>query len=236
MIRRAATAAATFFLATACFAQEGGAPAAGDPTPAAGSVLAGKQAFGDWQADRPGVRRLIRPQDLPKPHATSSAVNGPERVARPQDASPEVPPGFSAELVASGLRSPRAVRVAPNGDIFVADSRTGRILAFRLGKDGAEIRTRGAEAVHVPVAGEVEGIDPTGVGDAFRAGFLVGLAGGLSHERCAQIGSVLAAYVLETVGTQEYTVGRGGFLERVTAAYGAEAAAEIAPHVRTARD
>ncbi len=105
-----------------------------------------------------------------------------------------------------------------------------------LGKDGAEIRTRGQEPVHVPVAGDVERVDPTGVGDAFRAGFLVGLSGGLSHERSAQIGSVLAAFVLETVGTQEYQVGRAGFLARLEAAYGAEAAAEIAPHVRFARD
>ena len=74
------------------------------------------------------------------------------------------------------------------------------------------------------------------MGDAFRAGFLVGLAGGLGHERCAQIGSVLAAHVLETVGTQEYVVGRAAFLERFSTAYGADAAAEIAPLVRCARD
>ncbi|QKE84529.1 carbohydrate kinase family protein [Arthrobacter sp. NEB 688] len=115
------------------------------------------------------------------------------------------------------------------------DSRvTTRVVT--LGKDGAEIRTRGQEPVHVPVAGDVERVDPTGVGDAFRAGFLVGLSGGLSHERSAQIGSVLAAFVLETVGTQEYVVGRAGFLARVEAAYGAQASAEIAPHVRFARD
>ncbi|MBM6404065.1 carbohydrate kinase family protein [Phycicoccus sp. CSK15P-2] len=101
-----------------------------------------------------------------------------------------------------------------------------------LGKEGAVIRTRGEDEIHVPVAGEVERVDPTGVGDAFRAGFLVGLAGGLGHERCAQIGSVLAAHVLETVGTQEYTVTQASFVDRLTAAYGAEAAAEIAPLVR----
>ena len=88
----------------------------------------------------------------------------------------------------------------------------------------------------MPVAGDVERVDPTGVGDAFRAGFLVGLAGGLGHERCAQIGSVLAAHVLETVGTQEYDVTRTGFLERFGDAYGDEAAQEIAPLVRCARD
>ena len=76
----------------------------------------------------------------------------------------------------------------------IDDRVTTRVIT--LGRDGAEIRTQGEAPVHVPVAGEVERVDPTGVGDAFRAGFLVGLAGGLSHERCAQIGSVLAAHVL----------------------------------------
>ena len=88
----------------------------------------------------------------------------------------------------------------------------------------------------MPVAGDVARVDPTGVGDAFRAGFLVGLAGGLGYERCAQIGSVLAAHVLETVGTQEYTVTRQAFLDRVAAAYGDDAAQEIAPLVRCTHD
>lgn len=108
------------------------------------------------------------------------------------------------------------------------DSRvTTRVIT--RGKDGADIRVRGEQSVHVPAIGDVERVDPTGVGDAFRAGFLVGLAGGLGHERCAQIGSVLAAYVLETVGTQEYAVTRSRFLDRVGAAYGDTAAAEVAP-------
>ena len=104
------------------------------------------------------------------------------------------------------------------------------------GKDGATIYSRGEDPVHVDVARGVTPVDPTGVGDAFRAGFLVGLAGGLGHERCAQMGSVLAAHVLETVGTQEYTVTREGFLARFAAAYGDEAMAEITPLVRTMRD
>ncbi len=104
------------------------------------------------------------------------------------------------------------------------------------GKEGVDIRTRGEEPIHVGVVGQVRRVDPTGVGDAFRAGFLVGLSGGLGHERCAQMGSVLAAYVLETVGTQEYVVSRSRFLDRVAAAYGEDAAEEIAPVVRNARD
>ena len=54
--------------------------------------------------------------------------------------------------------------------------------------------------------------DPTGVGDAFRAGFLTGLAVGLGQRHAAELGSMLATYVIETVGTQEYTLGKARFL------------------------
>lgn len=103
------------------------------------------------------------------------------------------------------------------------------------GKDGAVILTQGEEPIEVPVVPGVERVDPTGVGDAFRGGFLTGLSAGLEHRRCAELGSVLAAYVLETVGTQEYTLTTSGFLERFAGAYGDEAAAQVAPHVRCAR-
>ena len=103
------------------------------------------------------------------------------------------------------------------------------------GKDGALIATRGEAPIEVTVARELRKADPTGVGDAFRAGFLTGLAWGLGHERSAQIGSMLATYVVETVGTQEYELGRRRFLERFTEAYGAEASAEIEPHLTCPR-
>ena len=77
--------------------------------------------------------------------------------------------------------------------------------------------------------------DPTGVGDAFRAGFLAGLAWELSHERCAQIGSLLATYVIETVGTQEYDLAQQHFLHRFAETYGDSAAAEAAEHIRCPR-
>ena len=74
-------------------------------------------------------------------------------------------------------------------------------------------------------------LDPTGVGDAFRAGFIAGLAWGVSDERCAQIGSMLATHVIETVGTQEYLLSQVRFLERISAAYGEKSADEIAAHL-----
>ncbi len=103
------------------------------------------------------------------------------------------------------------------------------------GKNGALIATRGEEPLEISVANEVRKADPTGVGDAFRAGFLSGLAWGLGHERSAQTGSMLATYVVETVGTQEYELGRRRFLERFARAYGAPASEEIEPHLTCPR-
>ncbi|MEY4020127.1 MAG: hypothetical protein RL484_279, partial [Actinomycetota bacterium] len=74
-------------------------------------------------------------------------------------------------------------------------------------------------------------VDPTGVGDSFRSGFVAGLAWGLSHERCAQLGSMIATYVIETTGTQEYRFTKDEFVARFSDAYGSEAASEIAAHL-----
>jgi len=103
------------------------------------------------------------------------------------------------------------------------------------GKDGALITTRGERPIEVKVANEVRKADPTGVGDAFRAGFLTGMACELGHERSAQIGSMLATYVVETIGTQEYELGRRRFLERFAEGYGDEACAEIEAHITCPR-
>ncbi len=111
----------------------------------------------------------------------------------------------------------------------IAERVTTRIIT--KGKAGALVATRGSEPVEIPVAEVIDAVDPTGVGDAFRAGFLTGLAGGLPHERCAEVGSVLASYVLETVGTQEYHLSTHRFLDRVATAYGPAAAEEIGAHI-----
>ena len=103
---------------------------------AADTVLTGKDAFGSWQADKPGTVRLIRPQDLPEPGATPSSAKFSRIVPRPSGAAPQVPAGFKIELFAEGLSGPRIIRVAPNGDIFVAETRAGRIRVMRA-SDGA---------------------------------------------------------------------------------------------------
>ena len=99
------------------------------------------------------------------------------------------------------------------------------------GKDGVRIERKGEDPVEVPIAREVRRADPTGVGDAFRAGFLTGLAVDLGLRHAAELGSMLATYVVETVGTQEYTLGKTRFLERLAEAYGQESADEIEPHI-----
>ncbi|HEY9378901.1 MAG TPA: carbohydrate kinase family protein [Jiangellaceae bacterium] len=104
-----------------------------------------------------------------------------------------------------------------------------------LGRHGARIERVGEPEIHVPAAGEPTPVDPTGVGDAFRAGFITSVAWGLSLERAAQVGSLLAAYVLETVGTQEYELGRADLLQRLEKAYGDNAVADVAPHLVTPR-
>ena len=99
-----------------------------------------------------------------------------------------------------------------------------------LGADGVRGIGRGLDPVHVPVArlaGEVN--DPTGVGDGFRSGFFTGLSWGLPLERAAQVGSLVAALVLETVGTQEYLVQAEDFAKRLAESYGDTAADEVRP-------
>jgi glucose/arabinose dehydrogenase len=106
-------------------------------TLAQSGVREGKDAFGNWQSDKPGTVRLIRPQDLPGPGATRSAANMSRIVPRPSGVTPQVPAGFKAELFAEGLSGPRIVRVAPNGDIFVAETRAGRVRVFRAANGAA---------------------------------------------------------------------------------------------------
>jgi adenosine kinase len=104
-----------------------------------------------------------------------------------------------------------------------------------LGPKGVRFDAKDEPSIHVECAPEDRKVDPTGLGDGFRAGFLAALGWGLGLERCAQVGSLLAAYVIETKGTQEYELGQRRFLERFAGAYGPDAAAEVAPHVRCPR-
>jgi glucose/arabinose dehydrogenase len=98
--------------------------------------LVGAAAFGDWHSDKPGLSRIVKPDDLPKPGATPSVANFPHVVPRASHVVPQVPPGFKVDLFAEGLSGPREIRVAPNGDIFVAETHAGKIRVLRAA-DGA---------------------------------------------------------------------------------------------------
>ncbi len=99
------------------------------------------------------------------------------------------------------------------------------------GSKGARIETKGGELIKIACPKESAKLDPTGVGDSFRSGFIAGLAWGLSHERCLQLGAMLATYVIETKGTQEYRFTPDQFVERFKGAYGESAAKEISAHL-----
>lgn len=96
-----------------------------------------------------------------------------------------------------------------------------------LGAKGVDMVSPDGTSIHVGVVPETSKVDPTGVGDAFRAGFLTGRSAGLSLERSAQLGSLVAVLVLETNGTQEWEWDRGVALSRLADAYGEAASDEI---------
>ncbi|MHB1431060.1 MAG: carbohydrate kinase family protein [Streptosporangiaceae bacterium] len=96
-----------------------------------------------------------------------------------------------------------------------------------LGGRGARIDRAGRQPILVPAVPDVRPKEPTGAGDAFRSGFLAAVAWGLSLERAAQLGNIVAVHALETTGTQEYDLSPDTVVPRMAAAYGPEAAAEI---------
>lgn len=100
------------------------------------------------------------------------------------------------------------------------------------GGRGVRIEGRGHDPVSINAVPDIEPVEPTGVGDAFRAGFLWGISRKMTMERAAQAGCVLASIVLQTVGPQEYPLDRADFSNRAAKAYGNDAAAEIESKLR----
>jgi glucose/arabinose dehydrogenase len=100
-------------------------------------ILTGDAAFTDYSKEHPGVQRKVTVADLPQPYATPSANNAAAVVPRPDGVWPQTMPGFKVEQFATGLDNPRLMRIAPNGDIFLAESSAGKVLVFRgMGADG----------------------------------------------------------------------------------------------------
>lgn len=115
-------------------------------------TLTGQAAFTDAAHEAPGTRRHLTVADLPGPAPEQSVDNGPDLVPRPANAWPIAPRGFKVELYATGLDSPRLLRVAPNGDVFLAESYSGKIRVFRgVGADGKpKEMSVFAEGLHQP--------------------------------------------------------------------------------------
>jgi len=136
--------------ACGCAVIGGRANAGGGRQPA--TVLTGQAALGDWTTDAPGVRRRITVADLPPPYATPSVDRGAKMVPRPADAWPKAPEGFKVEQLASGLENPRSIITAPNGDLFISESRPNRIRVLRDadGDGKAESNTIFAKDLSLP--------------------------------------------------------------------------------------
>ena len=98
--------------------------------------------FSDFRTQAPGTVHRIRLSDLPPPDISNSPDNGPSMIPRPASAWPKVPSGFKVDLYATGLKNPRLMRTAPNGDVFLAESHVGTILVFRgISGDGKAVQT-----------------------------------------------------------------------------------------------
>ena len=126
-------------------------------TMGAQETITGQAAFADWNQQQPGIRRKITVADLPQPKPDEAVNNTPHVVPRPADAWPVAPAGFKVTLYAGGdlapmqraenkeimapsggtFTMPRLIRVAPNGDLFLADSGAGTVFILRgAGADG----------------------------------------------------------------------------------------------------
>ena len=112
-------------------AQQANAQTTTPNSAALGGVLTGEAARGDWTTDAPGLRRRLTVADMDKPYETKSVDNGPKIVPRPEGAWPQAPVGFKVTEFATGLNNARAIVAAPNGDLFVAESRPNRVRVIR---------------------------------------------------------------------------------------------------------
>jgi len=110
------------------------------------AVRIGKAAYGDWHSDAPGAMRKITPADLPAPLETPTTANESKVVRKPPRAALKTPEGFSVEPFATGMRGARVIRVAPNGDVFVAQSELGKITVMRALDRASKPQTTGTFA------------------------------------------------------------------------------------------
>jgi adenosine kinase len=185
---------------------------------------------------------------LPRPDLVVISANDPEGMLRHTDQCRELGIPFAADTSQqlARMEGPEIRRLVEGARYLFGNDYEWELLrqktgwteadvAARIdtritthGEKGVEIVGSNGEALKVGVVPETAKVDPTGVGDAFRAGFLAAVSGGLSLERSAQLGSLIAVQVLETDGAQEWTWDRARALQRLGDAYGPDAATEIA--------
>ncbi len=103
---------------------------------AAAPAAATSATEGDWKKDAPGRAHKIDLAALPAPFATPSVRNNPKLVPRPAYAQLLVPNGFKVGMFAKDLEGPRRILVAPNGDVFVTETRGGRVAVLHPAADG----------------------------------------------------------------------------------------------------
>jgi glucose/arabinose dehydrogenase len=129
--------------------------------------------MGGWQSDKPGILRHLTPGDL---SAISEDVQAYSRVvSRPDGAMPQVPAGFSVEMVGSGFDVPRVIRAAPNGDLFLAESGANRVRVLRLASDGSKLSKNEifASGLRQPYGIAFYPLGPTGEYEDFMTGFVL---------------------------------------------------------------
>jgi adenosine kinase len=149
----------------------------------------------------------------------------------------------------SSLDGAQVQALVDGAEILISNAYESAMVEHKTGWKPADVAervrvrviTHGADGVSVAVAGEPElkvavvpprsVADPTGVGDAFRAGLLSARSWGRGWERSVQVGALLATLCLESIGPQEYVFARAEAMDRLAAAYGSDAAAEIGPHL-----
>jgi glucose/arabinose dehydrogenase/cytochrome c2 len=111
------------------------------PPPDAAENQGSVKTDADWKKDAPGRMHRIDLSALPPPFDTPSARNFPNLVAKPPNAKLSVPAGFKVDVFTRDVEAPRAMRLAPNGDIFLTETSAGRVKVMHPSADGSKAET-----------------------------------------------------------------------------------------------
>jgi glucose/arabinose dehydrogenase/cytochrome c2 len=106
----------------------------------------------DWKKDVPGRIHRIQLAKLPAPYDTPSSAKFPRLVPKPAGAEVKLPPGFTLSVFATGTTGARKMLLAPNGDIFLSETQSNKIVVMRPSADGshAEQITTYAQGLVLP--------------------------------------------------------------------------------------